>query len=375
MTKAYGSDGIPPRVLRECASELSPVLSRLFRIILKTNSFPKSWKHSLVQPIPKSGDRSNPSNYRPISITSSISKVFETILNNHFLKHMERNSLLSDHQYGFRGARSTGDLLSYVTSIWSSALRDFGESFIVALDISKAFDRVWHKSLLSKLPSFGFPPSICTLLLDYLSNRSLSVVVDGSVSPPQSINSGVPQGCVLSPTLFLIFINDLLSITSNSIHSYADDSTLHSSTIFPKPPSIDTRLQSRVDTISSLNDDLERIASWGADNLVNFNDQKTQFQLMTLSNIEDDLFVTFKDTLIRPTKTLHLLGLTVSSNLSWKPHIQQIAKSASAKLGILFRCRPFFTCEQLLRIYKGLIRPCLEYCSHVWGGIFLNLSP
>ena len=99
-------------------------------------------------------------------------------------------------------------------------------------EISKAFDRVWHASLLSKLPSFGFPPSICSLLLNYLSGRSLSVMVDGSVSHPQPINSGVPQGCVLSPTLFLIFINDLLNVTHNPIHSYADDSTLQSSTIF-----------------------------------------------------------------------------------------------------------------------------------------------
>ena len=327
-----------------------------------------------MQPIPKSGDCSNPSNYRPISITCTISKVFGTILNSHFLKHLENNSLLSDHQYGFRRARSTGDLLSYVTSVWSSALRDYGESFVVALDISKAFDRVWHKSLLSKLPSFGFSPSICSLLLNYLSDRSLSVMVDGSVSPPKSINSGVPQGCVLSPTLFLCFINDLLSISSNHIHSYADDSTLHSSTMFPKGPSINSRLASRVDTISSLNDDLERIAGWGADNLVNFNDQKTQFMLMSLSNLADDPQVIFKNTVIRPTKTLNLLGLTISSNLSWKPHLQQIAKSASAKLGILFRCRPFFTCEQLLKIYKGLIRPCLEYCSHVWGDHLLPIS-
>ena len=113
-TKAYGSDEILPRVLGECASELSLVSSRFFRLIFRSKNFPKSWKHSLVQPIPKSGDRSNPSNYRPISITCTISKVFETILNDHFLKHLENNSLLSDHQYGFKGVRSTGDLPSYV---------------------------------------------------------------------------------------------------------------------------------------------------------------------------------------------------------------------------------------------------------------------
>ena len=109
-----------------------------------------------MQPIPRSGDGLNPSKNHPISITCTIYKVFEIIFNDHFLKHLENNSLLSDHQYGFQRASSTGDLLSYVTSIWSSTLRDFGESFIVAVDIFKAFDRIWHSSLLAKLPSFGF---------------------------------------------------------------------------------------------------------------------------------------------------------------------------------------------------------------------------
>ena len=111
--KAYGPDGIPPRILREFASELAPVLCRLFRLILKTGTYPSSWKHTLVQPVPKKGDRSNPSNYRPIALTSAIAKVFESMLNSHFLHHLEKNLLLSDLQYGFRKARSTGDLLIY----------------------------------------------------------------------------------------------------------------------------------------------------------------------------------------------------------------------------------------------------------------------
>ena len=127
-------------------------------------------------------------------------------------------------------------------------------------------------------------------------------------------------------------------------------------------------------TIQAISSILRRIAGWGAENLVNFNDLKTQFSIITLAQRSDDLQINFKNSVIEPTTTFHLLGLTISSNLSWKPHIQQIAKSASAKLGILFRCRPFFTCEQLLRIYKGLIRPCLEYCSHVWGGGLLQFN-
>ena len=155
--------------------------------------------------------------------------------------------------------------------------------------------------------------------------------------------------CVLSPTLFLIFINNLLSVTSNPIHSYADDSTLHSSTIFPKASSINTRLS------SSLNEDLDRIASWRANNLVNLNRPK--------NTISVDISVQYWRWSIRHLqkhkthKAFHILGLTVSSNLSWKP---QIAKFASAKLRILFKYHPFFTCEQLLRICKGLIRLVLS---------------
>ena len=169
--KASDPDGILPRFLKEFADELMPVLCHLFRFILISCTYPSSWKHALVQPVPKNGDHSNPSNYRPIALTLAVAKVFETLLDSHFIKHLESNNLLSDHQYGFRKARCTGDLLSYLTHAWSSSLRNFGESFIVTLDISKAFDRVWHKALLAKLPAYGFTPSFCKLISSFLSNR------------------------------------------------------------------------------------------------------------------------------------------------------------------------------------------------------------
>ena len=141
-----------------------------FCLILISCTYP-SWKHALVQPVPKKGDRANPSNYRPIALTSAVAKVFETLHNSHFIKHLESNNLLSDHQYGFCKARSTGDLLSYLTHAWSSSLRNFGESLVVALDISKAFDRVWHKAVLAKLSACGFTPSFCKFIC---SNRILT---------------------------------------------------------------------------------------------------------------------------------------------------------------------------------------------------------
>ncbi len=131
-------------------------------------------------------------------------------------------SMGSVYTYIYIYIRSTGYLLSLLTDSWSSSLSRFGETFSVPLDISKAFDRVWHKALLSKLPSFGFYPSLCSFISSFLSVRSISAVVDACCSSPKHVNIGVPQVYFLSPTLFLLFINDLLSITNCSFHSYAD---------------------------------------------------------------------------------------------------------------------------------------------------------
>ena len=281
--KASGPDSIPPRFLKEFADELAPVLCRLFRLILISCTYPSSWKHALVQPVPKKGDRSNPSNYRAIALTSGVAKVFETLLNSHFIKHLESNNLLSDHQYGFCKARSTGDFLSYLAHVWSSSLRNFGESFVVALDISKAFDRVWHKALLAKLPAYGFTPSFCKLGSNFLSNRFISVVVvDGATSASFPVSSGVPQGSVLSPrpTLFLLFINDLLHATASDVHSFADDSNLHKSSSFQCQPSSNACSQSRLAMSSTINSDLQSISEWGNRDLVKFNTSKTAFNYL-----------------------------------------------------------------------------------------------
>ena len=367
--KAYGPDGVPPVVLKNCASVLTPCLGKLFRLCLSSNIFPTCWKFALIQPVPKKGDRSQPSNYRPIALISCISKVFESILNTKFLKHLTSNNLLSDRQYGFLKGRSTGDLLSYLTNTWSSSFRDFGETFAIALDISKAFDRVWHKSLISKLPSFGFYPSICAFVSNFLSGRSIAAVVDGHRSPPKPINSGVPQGSVLSPVLFLMFINDLLNCTSSPIHSYADDSTLHYSTRFSQHPSQQLLQDSRDEAIAHLNSDLTLISNWGRDNLVSFNASKTQFlHLSTRHNLPEDYPLFFNDTQLKPSSSLNILGVSFSSDLSWKDHITTLAKTASQKLGVLNRLRRFFTPAQFLALYRGTVRPCIEYCSHVWGG-------
>ena len=366
--KAYGPGSIPPWILREFAPELAPILSRLFRLILKSATFPSSWKHAFVQPVPKKGDHSNPSNYRPIALTNTLSKVFESLLNTHILKHLRFHNLLSDHQYGFRKARSTGDLLSYLSHIWSSALGNYGESFVIALDISKAFDRVWHKALISKLPRYGFTPLICQLISSFLSERSISALVEGATSCSFPINSGVPQGSILSPTLFLLFIDDLLSSCSNPLHAYADDSTLHTSSSFAAQPSAEARSVSRVIMTNSINKDLNRISEWGNQNLVKFNSLKTQFLPVSLSIDPSYPEIFFNENNIQPLESFSILGVNINSRLSWKSHIVEISKAASKKLGVLFRCKSFFSSEQRYQLVKTTILPSLEYCCHIWGG-------
>ncbi len=193
-------------------------------------------------------------------------------------------NLLSDRQYGFRKCRSTGDLLAFLSNSWSSSLSSFGETFAVALDMSKAFARVWHKSLLSKLSSYGFYPSLCTFTSNFLSSRSISAVVDGHCSTPKTMNSGVPQGSVLSPTLFLLFINDLLSSTQSLLHSYADDLTLHYSTYFQRRSTQQEVHYSRLEAARRLTSDLVIISEWGKRNLVSLNASKTHFLHLSTSS-------------------------------------------------------------------------------------------
>jgi len=368
IAKAMGPDNIPPIVLKKCYKELSPVFCRIFRLSLKTGVFPKIWKTAHVVPIHKKGDRSSVNNYRPISITSCISKVFESIVNEHILDHIESNNLISDSQYGFRQARSTGDLLTYASHMWSSAAEAFGETRAVSLDVAKAFDRVWHDGLIAKLPSFGLTPVLVSWISNYLHGRSLSVRVDGVLSSEKRFNAGVPQGCVLSPTLFILFINDLLESSSVNVSAYADDTTLHCSTRFRSQADCRTTLADRRSKQSEeINHALEEVLDWGTRNCVKFNASKTQSIFISTKRSEYPSTIIMDGVNISNSDDISLLGVKISSNLSWNTHITFLAKRACRKLNFLFRARHYFRSNDLLQLYKAQIRPLLEYCSHIWG--------
>ena len=287
-SKSNGPDGIPAIVLKSCAPELAPVLNKLFQLSYNLGIFPSSWKLAHIFPIPKKGDKSDPSNYRPIAITSLISKTMDTIITKQLLAYLETNSLLSDHQYGFRQARSTGDLFTYAVHAWSPALESYGDSRVISLDISKAFDGIWHKGLLAKLPIFGLHHSLIKWISSFLSDRSIAIRVDGYLSNPHSINSGVPQGSVISPVLFILFINDLLFSASSSNFSFADDIYLCSSfSSNPQHLAYSNISPYRNTSASLLTNDLTNVEKWGSDNLVKFIEEKTKQVVITRKHHQD----------------------------------------------------------------------------------------
>ena len=209
LSKASGSDCIPVVVLKNCEPELSNILAELFNKCLKESCVPDCWKVSSVVPVFRNvGEGSTAKSYGPVSLLSAVSKVFEKLVYNRIVDHVEKCGLFSDFQYGFRSSRSTADLLTVVSDRIDRAFYRFGATSAVALDISKAFDRVWHAGLLHKIKSYGISGQIFGLISSFVSNRRLQVVLDGKSSQEYPVNA------VLLPHVILLSMLILLSILS-----------------------------------------------------------------------------------------------------------------------------------------------------------------
>ena len=278
------------------------------------------------------------------------------------ITHLEKCGLFSDFQYGFRSSRSTADLLTVVSDKIARAFNRSGATRAVALDISKAFDRVWHAGLLHKLKSYGISGQIFGLISSFLSNRPLSVVLDGKSSQKYPVNAGVPQGSILGPTLSLLYINDLPDDVICDIAIYADDTTLYSKCDWASD------LWQQLELASELESDLRNTVDWGKKWLVDFNAGKTQLVSFDRSNNNGSIDVKMDGSVLEEKSSFKMLGLTFSSKLDWGSYIISIAKTASKKIGALICSMKFLSPEVALYLYKSTIRPCMEYCCHVWAG-------
>ena len=225
--KASGPDNIKPRLLKELSDVIAPILTTIFRLSYETGEIPDAWRTALVTPAFKKGQKYKAENYRPISLTCVCCKIFEHIVTSHIMKHAERSNILFPLQHGFRKGRSCETQLIEFTDDITKNMENGKQTDVLIMDFSKAFDKVSHSLLLHKLDHYGIRGKTNRWIQAFLTGRSQSVVVEGQKSQSVDVESGVPQGSVLGPSLFLFYINDIPTGIDSTVRLFADDTVVY----------------------------------------------------------------------------------------------------------------------------------------------------
>ena len=350
VNKAIGPDKIPNHVLKECATELAPAITCIFQSSLDSGTLPDDWTNANVSPIFKKGDRHRAENYRPVSLTSVTSKLLEHIVCKAAMQHLETNKILTSKNHGFRsGFSCETQLLATMDDLASSY--DKGNQIDVAiLDFSKAFDTVPHRKLLHKLDNYGIRGPLHKWVESFLTKRHMRVMVDGEVSQEAEVTSGVPQGTVLGPLLFLCHINDLPEAVSSSVRLFADDCLLY-------------RIIKSISDHVKLQEDLKALEKWAHENGMAFNAKKCY--ILSIGQ-KTSFFYQLDNTILQEVSANPYLGVMISNDLKWDTHINNISSKASSTLGFVRRNIQNCPVQTRRAAYLALVRSSLEYASAVW---------
>ena len=354
--KATGPDGLSHRLLRGVSSSISLPLSILFNMSLSMKCYPSIWKEANVVPLFKKNDRNLPSNYRPISLLSCVGKIMERVIFKYLYNFLNERDLINKYQSGFQPGHSTVFQLIEIYDRICKSLDNKEYTCIAFCDISKAFDRVWHRGLLHKLKSYGIKNNMLAWFKNYLSDRKQCVVLNSTKSEYLSVKAGVPQGSVLGPLLFLIYINDISDSFSSLTRLFADDSSLSSS-------SRDLSVIER-----EINNDLTKLAEWAKSWLVLFNPNKTEIVLFTNRFFSNYPQIEFENQPVKFVGHHKHLGLTLSSDGKWENYIDDIITRCSKMLWVLRKLKMILSRKCLNSMYLSFIRPILEYADVVWDG-------
>ena len=349
--KSPGADEITPFILKNCAHSLYTPLTELFNSSLSCSIVPMDWKSGTITPIYKGGNRSDVSNYRPVTLLPVISKVLERLVANKLIKHLDESNLFSIAQHGFRKGHSCLSNLLLTLDDWTKAVDNGNPIHACYLDMSKAFDRVNHSILLQKLKQHGVTGNLLGWLENYLTDRVIQVRVDGALSKPVAITSGVPQGSVLGPILFLIYANDIPDLVHCKIILFADDIKLWTS--------IRTTEDCRL-----LQKDLDALYAWSLRNKLPFNFKKCR--MLNVGKCVEFTYTLGPQNLAWTDEEKDL-GVWVSSSLKTSRHCTAVYKKTSQILAFLKRIFGRFTRQTLPRIINTYIRPTMEYAIQVWS--------
>jgi len=354
--KAAGYDEIPPIFIKKLKNDLAETLVILFNRCIDECVFPQCLKKANISPIYKKKDRLNKDNYRSINILPIISKIFERLVADQFEIYCMKffHPILS----GFRKNYGCSDLLNKLLSDWKISL---DKNEVISIDLSKAFDCLPIGLLLAKLYAYGFDYNTCLFMKSYLSSRKQRVKIGNHHSPWACPSRGVPQGSILGPALFNIFLNDLLYCKMySSIYNYADDNTLSMSS-------------SNLDEIiRKLGHDVENICDWFNENMMKANPEKFQVMFLGARVNSTDVDITFKDTKITGEQSITILGVEFDDKLNFNTHINTICKKISQQINATMRIKSNLDKESRLAIYNAFILSNLNYCNNIW--FFANKS-
>lgn len=369
-SSSTGLDDISNITLKKLAPEITIPLTNLINLSILKGHFPDKLKHGIIIPIHKGGSRMDITNYRPITLLNSLSKVLEKAINNQLIEYLESNNILSHNQFGFRKNKGTSEAVATVTDFLVENLDKRSKCMSIFLDLCKAFDTISHSKLLQKLSNIGINGNELSIFRNYLTNRKQSVKINECLSNQLTISFGVPQGSVLGPTLFLIYINELCNLSIDAkIVSFADDTIL----LFKSSNWNGIYLKA--------NRGIAIVKRWLDNNTLTMNVTKTKYiefsinaslsipvnQIKICACPLTNVNICDCPNLERVTK-IKYLGIIFDSNLKWKEHIITTANKLRKSIYFFRQTRNFLNLNQLKTIYYALCQSLIEYGIIAWGG-------
>ena len=355
---AAGPDGVPVSLLKNSSVELAKPLNILFNHTINTGQVPSTWKEAAVVPIYKGGDRSLAKNYRPISLTSAMMKLLERLIRKQLVNFLSVHNLFNANQHSFRHGRSCLSALLDVYDNMMTSLSNNPKSSVdmIYLDYAKAFDKVDHGVLLNKLKTFGICGKLGEWLHSFLTNRRHHVRIPGGVSKSDNVLSGVPQGTVLGPVLFLVLISDISNNVDSNITSFADDTKIFATINNPSD-------------CDDLQSDLDNIYSWSSANNMMFNQEKFQYisYHMGDSSKINNIYLSPDHNILPKSGEVKDLGILMSENCDFDSHIASVAKKCSRLCGWILRTFSTRSKSVLLTLFKSIVLPHLDYGSQLWS--------
>jgi hypothetical protein len=365
--KSMGPDDISVYFLKLSLPYIVESLTFIFNLCLEQCSVPAALKEAKVVPIPKTKASTEPKDFRPISLLSVLSKPLEKHIHKHLSAFLEDNNLLYVYQSGFRKHHSCQTALSALCDTWLDNMNKLNLTGAVFLDLRKAFDLIDHEILLQKLDTYVQNCSVTALIRSYLQNRTQYVYFNGKSSHKDSIMCGVPQGSILGPLLFCLFINDLpLAIEDSSVNCdmFADDNTLHTN-------------GKTIDEVQvSLQRGLNNIQDWCQENKMVLHPDKTKSMVIATRQKHQrqqlELKLKIKSTCIEQVQEHKVLGVVLDSEMNWHSHINNVNKHLSRNLYLLYQLKPYVETEARLSFFYAHILSYINYASNIWCGASAN---